>query len=263
MHFIQILLAHIPAWLLCFIMLVLYVGMSITGLLIIRKFYPHYKCKSHNDIAGFIFATIGVIYAVLLAFIVVITWQDYDKAQGVTVNEANCIAALYRDSTPFPAEFRAELKSELTNYVKAIIHEEWQMMAKGKRIGSVQKTQVELWELYGGFQPNNEAQKIFFTESVKKLNQATEMRRQRIIYASTGIHPILYFVLIVGSFITIAFTMLFGTENIIPHLIMVSFLAAMIAITLFTVIAMDYPFTGDISITPDVFTHILSTLMRS
>jgi hypothetical protein len=244
-------------------MIVIYVGISIAGLLIIRKFYPHYKCKPHNDIAGFIFATIGVIYAVLLAFIVVITWQDYDKAQDVTVNEANCIAALYRDSTPFPVEFRVELKSELTNYVKAIINEEWQMMAKGQRSAGAQKMQEELWKLYGGFQPKNETQKIFFAQSVKKLNLAAEMRRQRIVCASTGIHPILYFVLIVGSFITIAFTMLFGTENIIPHLIMLSLLAAMIAITLSTVIAMDYPFTGDISITPDVFTHILSTLMSS
>jgi hypothetical protein len=244
-------------------MVVLYVGVSIAGLLIIRKFYTHNKCKPHNDIAGFIFATIGVIYAVLLAFIVVVTWQDFDKAQDVTVNEANCIAALYRDSTPLPAEFRAELKSELTNYVKAIINEEWQMMAKGKRSASVQKIQEELWELYSGYQPKNETQKIFFAESVKKLNQAAEMRRQRIVYASTGIHPILYFVLIIGSFITIAFTMLFGTENIIPHLIMVSLLAAMIAITLFSVIAMDYPFTGDISINPDAFINMLSSLMRS
>jgi hypothetical protein len=263
MNFIQILLVHIPAWLFCFLMVVFYVSISITGLLIIRKYYPHYKCKLHNDIAGFIFATLGVIYAVLLAFIVVITWQDFDKAQDSTVNEANCIAALYRDSTPFPAALRAELKSELTNYVKNIVSEEWQMMAKGQRSASVQNIQEDLWELYGGFQPKNETQKIFLTESVKKLNQAAELRRERIIYASTGLHPILYFVLIAGSFITIAFTMLFGTENIVPHLIMVSLLAAMIAITLFTVIAMDYPFTGDISITPDVFTNMLSTLMKS
>ena len=263
MPFIQILLVHIPAWLLCLIMVVLYVGISIAGLLIIRKIYPHDKCKPHNDIAGFIFAIIGVIYAVLLAFIVVVTWQDFDKAQDVTINEANCIAALYRDSTPFPSEFRAELKSELTDYVKAITNEEWQTMAKGQKSANAQKIQEKLWELYSGYQPKNETQKIFFTESVKKLNQTAEMRRQRIVYASTGIHPILYFVLIAGSFINIAFTMLFGTENIIPHLIMVSLLATMIAITLFTVIAMDYPFTGDISITPDVFTKMLSSLMRS
>jgi len=263
MPFIQILLVHIPAWLFCLLMIVVYVTISITSLLIIRKYYPHQKCKLHNDIAGFIFATLGVIYAVLLAFIVVITWQDFDKAQDVTVHEANYIAALYRDSTPFPAEFRAELKSELTNYVKNIINEEWQMMAKGQRSASVQKIQAELWELYSGFQPKNETQKIFLAESVKKLNQAAEMRRQRIVYASTGINPLLYFVLISGSFITIAFTMLFGTENIIPHLIMTSLLAAMIAISLFTVMAMDYPFTGDISIKPDVFISMLSSLMSS
>jgi hypothetical protein len=136
-------------------------------------------------------------------------------------------------------------------------------MARGQRSVNAQKMQEELWKLYSGFQPKNETQKIFFAESVKKLNQASEMRRQRIVYASTGINPLLYFVLIAGSFITIAFTMLFGTENIIPHLIMVSLLAAMIAITLFSVIAMDYPFTGDISITSDVFTNILLTLMSS
>jgi hypothetical protein len=100
MPFTQILLVRMPSWLFCFLMVVLYVSISITGLLIIGKYYPHNECKPHNDIAGFMFATIGVIYAVLLAFIVVVTWQDFDKAQDVTINEANCIAALYRDSTP-------------------------------------------------------------------------------------------------------------------------------------------------------------------
>ena len=95
------------------------------------------------------------------------------------------------------------------------------------------------------------------------MNQASEMRRQRIVYASSGIHPLLYFVLFTGSFITIAFTMMFGTENLIPHIIMTSFLAAMIALTLFTIIALDYPFTGNVSIKPEVFTSMLSSLMNS
>lgn len=263
MSFIQTLLVHIPSSLLCFIMVFIYISISVSGLLIIRKYYPHYKCKPHNDIAGFIFATLGVVYAVLLAFTVIITWQDFDKAQDVTVNEANCITALYLDSVPFPAEFRGELKKELSKYVRAILDDEWQMMAKGQRSASVQKIQVELWGLYSSYQPKNETQKIFLMESVKKFNQAEEMRQQRIVYASTGINPILYFVLIAGSFITIAFAMLFGTENIIPHLIMVSLLASIIAITLFTIIAMDYPFTGEISIKPDIFINMLSPLMKA
>jgi hypothetical protein len=261
MSFIQILLIHISTPLLGFLMVAIYVALSITGLIIIRKFYPHYKCKLHNDVAGFIFTTLGVIYAVLLAFTVIITWQDFDKASEVTSNEANCIASLYRDATAFPAGFRAQLKNELVNYANAIINDEWQKMAKGQRSPQVQKIQEKLWLLYGSFQPKNETQKIFLMESVKKMNQASEMRRQRIVYASSGIHPLLYFILITGSFITIAFSMMFGTKNLIPHLIMTSLLAAMIALTLFTIIALDYPFTGNISIKPEVFTSMLSSLM--
>lgn len=262
MSFIQILLLHLPSSLLCFIMIIFYGGISVAGLLIIRKSYPHYKCKLHNDIAGFIFATLGVIYAVLLAFTVVITWQDFDKAGEVTSNEANCLTSLYLNATSFPEGFRAELKSELINYVNNIIDDEWQMMAKGQGSAKVQSIQDNLWRLYSGFQTKNETQKIFLAESVKKLNQASELRRQRLLYASTGLHPLLYFVLFAGSLITITFTMLFGTENIIPHLIMTSMLAAMIAITLFIIIAMDYPFTGDISIKSDAFSNVLASLMK-
>ena len=40
-------------------------------------------------------------------------------------------------------------------------------------------------------------------------------------------------------------------------------LAAMIALALFTIMALDYPFSGDISIKPDVFRMVLSTLLNS
>ena len=101
----------------------------------------------------------------------------------------------------------------------------------------------------------------FLTESVKKMNEASEMRRLRLVYAGTGIHPLLYAILIAGSFITIAFTMLFGTENHVEQLIMTSCLAAMIAFALFTIIALDYPFTGTFSIEPDVFIDMLPSLI--
>jgi hypothetical protein len=262
MPVIQSLLFHVPSWLLCSLMILLYVGVSVAGLLFIRKYYPHHKCKLHNDVAGFIFATLGVIYAVLLAFIVVVVWQDFDRAQDATSTEAACITGLYRDSTPFPTEFRATLKSKLTEYVKAIIDDEWQTMAKGRRSVKAHETLEELWKLYGGFQPKGETQRVFFEESVRKLNQAAEARRQRIVYSGSGINSLLYFVLFVGSVITISFTLLFGTENIVPHLIMVASLAAMIAITLFIIISLDYPFTGDICVSTDVFTNTLETLTR-
>lgn len=261
MTLIQSLLFHIPTFLLGFFIIAFYVILTILSLVIIRKFYPYKRCKDHNDIAGFIFATLGVIYAVILAFTVVVSWQQFDRASDVTDKEADCIASLYQDTMSFPAELRARLKVELTDYVKAIVSDEWQTMKKGKRSSSVDELQDKLFQSYSGFQPKNETQKIFFAESVKKLNEASELRRQRLLYAGSGIHSILYLVLFAGSFITIAFTMLFGTENFTEHLIMISCLAAMIAFALFTIISLDYPFTGKYSIEPDVFVNILPSLI--
>jgi hypothetical protein len=263
MSFIQFLLVQVPTVLLGFLIIFIYVFLTVISLVIIRKYYPPHRRKSHNDIAGFIFATLGVIYAVILAFTVVVTWGDFDKANEITNKETNCIASLYQNTTAFPAELSQQIKGELTQYINAIVSDEWQKMAKGGRSSQVDEIQERLVRLYIGFHPKNEAQKIFLTESVKKMNEASEMRRLRLVYASTGIHPILYAILIAGSFITIAFTMLFGTENHVEQLIMTSCLAAMIAFALFTVIALDYPFTGTFSIEPNVFRNILPALISN
>jgi hypothetical protein len=263
MPFIQGLLYYVPTWLLVLFIVALYVGVSLTGLLMVRKKYPHQKCKNHNDIGGFIFATVGVLYAVLLAFSVLIVWQGFDKAQDITVNEASCIGSLYRCADSFPADFKAKLKYELVLYVNAIVDEEWPLMARGRGSENVQKINDSLWKLYNDFQAKTESEKIFLSASVHHMAQISELRTKRIAASGEGIHPLIYFILIIGSIITIAFSMLFGTENIVPHLIMVALMAAMIAISLVTIIAIDYPFTGDLSIRPGAFTEVLSYIQGS
>jgi hypothetical protein len=241
----------------------LYVGLSVTGLLMVRRKYPHQKCKNHNDIGGFIFATVGVLYAVLLAFTVLIVWQGFDKAQDITVNEASCIGSLYRCADSFPADFKAKLKYEMVLYVNAIVDEEWPLMARGRGSENVQKINDSLWKHYNHFQAKNESEKIFLSASVHHMARISELRTKRIAASSEGNHPLIYFILIVGSMITIAFSLLFGTENIVPHLIMVALMAAMIAISLVTIIAIDYPFTGDLSIGYGAFKEVLSHIQGS
>lgn len=263
MSCLQWLLLHIPSFLLVFIVAAVYIALSILGLYVIRAFHSPAKLKLHNDVAGFIFATIGVTYAVLLAFVVIITWQNFDEAHKSVSREANYIVSLYHDTRPLPASFRSELKSHLVTYVRAIIEEEWPIMIKGEQSAEAQQAQDAIWKLYSSYRPVNETQKIFFAESLNKLNEACELRRARLLEAHLAIHPVLYFVLIVGGLITIAFPLFFGTKNFVPHILMTALLAAIIGIVLSTIIILDFPYTGDISVTADVFKTVLSTLIHS
>jgi hypothetical protein len=48
--------------------------------LLIRRKVRKPSGESHNEVAGFIFATVGVLYAVLLALIVLAIWEAYGTA---------------------------------------------------------------------------------------------------------------------------------------------------------------------------------------
>lgn len=254
------LLSNVPSALLCFVIIFFYVTGSVIGFMIVRKFYPYPRCKEHNDIAGFIFATLGVVYAVILAFTVVVTWGDYEKADDTASKELNGIASLANDTIAFPPEIGSRIRAELALYVKEIVYDEWPRMDRSYQSRKVDDIQKRIWNTYLCFQPATETQKILLAESVKNMNQLFEFRRQRLHFASTGIHPLLYVIMIVGSVLTIGFTMIFGTQNVTEHVIMTACLAAMIGLTIFTIIALDYPFTGSFSVQPDDFIRIMKEM---
>ena len=253
----QWLLFYIPSTPLAILLIGLFLGVTVGSLFLVRKFIPVHVLKSHNDVAGFIFSTIGVIYAVLLAFMVIVSWQNFARADRNVAQEAICIEDLYRDSTGFPTYFKDTLRVALRDYASAIINDEWKTLASGKRSEKVQIASDKIWDLYTSFLPEDENQRIFFQESVQKLNEAAELRRERILAAGPGIPSILWTVLICGGLITILFTIFFGTENFTAQLIMSSMLSTLVALSLFTIMTLDFPFTGSVTISQETFRTVL------
>ena len=159
MSFTQSLLYYIPTALLGIIMVVSTIVISVFGLFLVRLIIPRNEMKKHNDVAGAIFATVGVTYAVILAFMVIVTWQSFDNSKQDVAKEANNIANLYRDSTVFPETFKREIRIALKNYVNEIINDEWPLMARGERSPRVQDAQEKMWRLYTSFKPAAENEK--------------------------------------------------------------------------------------------------------
>jgi fatty acid desaturase len=145
----------------------------------------------------------------------------------------------------------------LQEYQQAVIDYEWRMMARGQMSPKVEKLMNQIWTLYTTYQPKNPTEQSFFDESIRKLNSFRELRRQRIMDAKSGLQPLLWFVLIVGGLCTISFTFLFGTENTKAHIIMAVLLSVIISLLLFTIMEMDYPFTGNIAVSPEPFRMII------
>lgn len=255
----QILLLNIPPLILCSIMMVGAAILSIAGTLIFHRYIPQRNFKNHNDIAGPIFSTLGVIYAVLLGFMVVVVWQDFDRAKLNAEKEVNCLANLYIDSEPFEGAFKRKVHSGIGRYARAVV-DEWNILAMGGYNLKAKEAIRELIVLYSNYSPRSETEKVFFASSINKLNELFDLRMLRLIDAREGIHPLLWFVLIAGGIITIVFTIFFGTESLSAKIGMSTFLAVLISLVLFTILEFSLPFTGSARISCESFKQLLVQL---
>src|SRR5688572_19853041 len=89
------------------------VGLSLLGLLVVHRTIEVRQRARHNEVAGFIYAALGVIYAVILAFVVLVVLEQTGAAKAVADEEANLMSNLYHDADVYPESVRLGIRNEL------------------------------------------------------------------------------------------------------------------------------------------------------
>ena len=84
-----------------------------------------------------------------------------------------------------------------------------------------------------------------------------------MVAAEEGVPGVLWAVLIFAGIAVVGFTYLFGLENTWAHRLMVLTLAAVIGLVLFTIGALEYPFSGGARIGTGAFELILERFETS
>lgn len=72
------------------------------GLFLFRRVAPTRRLQDAATVSEQVFTLAGVLYAVLVAFVVVVVWEQFDIAQTATESEATAISDLLRDSVALP-----------------------------------------------------------------------------------------------------------------------------------------------------------------
>ena len=110
----------------------LFVLVSVAGLVLVQRMVPIELRKQHNDVAGFIYAVLGVAYAVLLAFVAIVVWEDYETAESTVESEANELVGIYFIANRFSDSERAQVHDLARSYARVVVEEEWPLMEQGK-----------------------------------------------------------------------------------------------------------------------------------
>jgi hypothetical protein len=229
------------------------IALATGGLFLTRRLVAPAKLQKHHDVAGFISAILGVIYGVLLAFVVFVVWTHFDTARIAVESEADCTGDLYRMAYGFPADAQGQIRRDLYYYVQSVINDEWPAMASGHSSPATERALDRLWVTYSAMDPATNREVTLYQESISRLNDLSNSRRERIIASRSGVPSLMWFTLIFGGLATIVFTYFFGAENGRAQAGMIVLLTALIALVLFLICALDYPFRGDMAISPRAF----------
>lgn len=230
------------------------------GLKLLQRVVPHPRREEHNDVAGFIFASVGVTYAVLLAFVVIAVWGNNDTARHSTFSEADDLAGVYWISRQMPAPLGPKLERETLDYAHTVIDQEWPLMAKHESSAQATNLVYQMRSDVFAYTPSGEREQVLYEHAVSHVEALASNRRARLNLVDEEVPALLWIALVLGGLVTIGFTFLFGLSNNVAHTVMVLGLTALVVVSLIVIKEMDYPFGGVTRVSPTAFNVFLERL---
>jgi hypothetical protein len=247
----------IPTLPLAVLIALMSMAFGILGFYLFRRLNLHNRFGQNNPFTGSIYPIIGMIYGVFLAFTVIIAWGQFLEAKKSATSEATYLSELWRDAQVFPVPVRHQIEQHLAEYTKAVAEFEWHTMAvAGQASPKAQMTYAGLWQSYYQFAPQTIQQQAFYLSSLQALNELGRHRRLRILASRSKLPTPMWIFLIFGGVLTIFYTYLFGTRHQWLQGLVIGLLSALIGFSLFLILSLQYPFSGDISIKPHAFQEL-------
>lgn len=238
------LMSQMPLWVAGVIIVVIAEVYAVGLMLLSRYLYGVSRLSLNNEVAGFKFAVVGVFYAVTLAFVVIAVWEDYRDTETAVRAEAAAAVDLHRVTFALP-DGGEGIRKHLVTYVEEVRRHEWPAMSVGKPSEIVSRDLDRLSAAIFAVQPNDDRQVVLYRHALELLTTMTDSRNNRLDNAGGSVPSILWFVLIVGGAITLAYPAFFAASNLTAQILMTGSLAALVAMSLLLGLAFDFPFTGD------------------
>jgi hypothetical protein len=239
-------------------------ALAVVGLAVVQRLVPWRNRQKLNDVAGFIYAVIGVVYAVLLALVVIAVWEDREEAKYTTEREANALAEIFWLAHGIPETEGRQLQELTRSYARTVVDEEWPLMEQGRGADS------SAWELLDeirgslqGWKPSREDEQVLYDLGLDRFHDLADARSLRLIEAEERLPAILWALMGFAGLVTVSFAYLFGLENALAHKVMVMALAGVIGLVIFTIGALETPFSGSARLSPAAFELVLDRFETS
>jgi hypothetical protein len=247
------------------LVLVLVVAAAITVKLLVRRRAPVGGWFADSPRSAGTLSVIGTMFAVMLAFVILLALQSYQRARDGSSVEAIAVTELDSVAGVFQSPSNDRLHGGLVCYARAVVHDEWPAMSNGRSSELVQSWIDNLGREFAIAEPHGAREESAYAQWFDQQAQRREGRRQRLAEATPFIPLPLWVVLGIGAFVTIAYMCAQADrrEGVLVQSIPIGFLSALVTAGLLVVFFLDHPYANESgSIMPTEMHRTLTLLDR-
>jgi hypothetical protein len=227
----------------------------------LQRFLKSEVLRRHNDVAGYLFSAVGVLYAVLLGFVVVVVWEKYDGTIANVQEEVDAAGDLYHVVDGFPEALRVRVRTDLTKYAQTVIAIEWPAMGRNQPVPETGSKLIEdAAYTVNTFSPHDQRGYNAQQASIGNEQRLFDARRQRLVRAEPAVPGVLWFALVTGALAMVSFCYIFGVENRPAQLLMTAILVGLIAILFVVIGEFAGPFSGSVMVSSEGWTFLAQRL---
>ena len=131
------------------------------------------RARAFKAISPGMLPPLGILFALLVGFIAVEVWNNYDKAKVAVATEAGALRAIIVLAGTFPEEQKARICALVDRHIEVAVNEGWPAMAQGRLTLSTFATSlIELLHDTLNLKPADDSQRIAQSEIIKAIHIA-------------------------------------------------------------------------------------------
>jgi uncharacterized protein len=256
-------LDRLPAAGLAALFCIAFVGITWLGILLVHPLMRRLLHGEHpsNEVIASISGGFGLLYAVLLGLLAVATFQNTKDVEDDVGSEASSLSAIYRNAGGYPEPARSELKFLLRDYTHYVVEKDWPAHRKGRVLAGGEHRLQVIRQTLLSFEPATKAEENLQNELLRELNSLTAARERRLAAVTATIPSVLWYVVVAGALISIAFLWMLYME-LAHQLLLGGITGLFLGIMIFVIYAMDHPLRGAVSVAPEPFKSVYNLVMR-
>ena len=161
---------------------------AVTAMLVVRRNAPDGSYFHDGDRAAGVFGVLATGFAVLLGFVVFLSFVSYDTARAGAEDEALIVAQQVETAQFFPPPAATELSGELVCYARSVAGVQWERMEAGTLGEELNPWATEMFRTLRTVKPQTVTEQSAFDTWLAQRS-AREAARNARIHGAVGVIP--------------------------------------------------------------------------